>query len=372
MMRASSSSVPLKLELRWWLGGRDALEVEPLLLLLLQEIDNLGSLQMAARAAACSYRHAWGLLRKWEHLLGHRLVTLERGRGASLVPLGRQLLREDHHVRARLGPELESLALESGNALSALLEQGGREIHLRIFASHGLAVSALRDLLLKQGGLRVDLQFRGSLDSLRLYRAGKCDAAGFHLPQGALGEKLLPRFTRHLDDTGDRLVRVVQREQGLIVTRGNPRAVRKITDLKAPSIRYINRQPGSGTRLIFDALLEEAGVNPADINGYHTEEFTHMAVAALIASGAADAGMGIRAAAARVGLDFVPWVTENYYFVFRRDAGRSPPIAHLLAALRGGEYAREVAALPGYGAAGAGEIVEISELRADLQRKTGR
>lgn len=361
-------SVPLRLELRWRLGGEDALEVEPLLLSLLQEIDNAGSLQMAARITTCSYRHAWGLLRKWERLLGHHLVTLERGRGAKLAPLGQRLLREDHHVRARLAPELENLALETGNALSALIEEGGRKSLLRIYASHGLAVAALRDLLLKQDKVRVDLQFRGSLDSLRLYRAGKCDAAGFHLPQGALGEQLLPRFLRYLDDKGDRLARVVQREQGLMTARGNPKKLKKINDLTGRTTRYINRQPGSGTRLIFDALLEGAGIAPEEINGYHTEEFTHMAVAALIASGAADAGMGIRAAAAQIGLGFVPWVTENYYFVYRRDTSRVAPITHLIAALRSREYAREVATLPGYVASGAGEIIEVADLRADLQR----
>jgi molybdate transport repressor ModE-like protein len=365
------ASLPLKLDLRWWLGGEDASEVEPLLLSLLREIDNAGSLQMAARNTACSYRHAWGLLRKWERLLGHHLVTLERGRGAKLAPLGRQLLREDHHVRARLAPELESLALETGNALSALMEEGHRKVLLRIFASHGLAVAALRDLLLKKDKLRIDLQFRGSLDSLRLYRAGKCDVAGFHLPQGALGEKLLPKFTRYLDDANDRLVRVVQREQGLMMAKGNPKKIKKISDLTGETIRYINRQPGSGTRLIFDALLEEAGIKPEDINGYHTEEFTHMAVAALIASGAADAGMGIRAAAVRIGLGFVPLVAENYYFVFRRDASHAAPVTHLITALRGREYAREVATLPGYDASGAGELIEVANLRADLQARRG-
>jgi len=364
--------VPLRLDLRWWLGGDDASEVEPLLLSLLREIDNAGSLQMAARLTECSYRHAWGLLRKWERLLGHHLVTLERGRGAKLAPLGQRLLREDHHVRARLAPELENLALETGNALGVLMTESSRKSLLRIYASHGLAVAALRVLLLKQDRVRIDLQFRGSLDSLRLYRAGKCDAAGFHLPQGALGEKLLPRFMRYLDNAGDQIVRVVQREQGLIMAKGNPKKIKKISDLTVETVRYINRQPGSGTRLIFDALLEEAGIAPEEINGYHTEEFTHMAVAALIASGTADAGMGIRAAAAQIGLDFVPWVTENYYFVHRRDMSRAAPITHLITALRSREFARQVATLPGYDASGAGEIIEVTELHADLQRSANK
>ena len=123
-----------------------------------------------------------------------------------------------------------------------------------------------------------------------------------------------------------------------------------------------NRQPGSGTRLLFDLLLEEAGLDPERISGYHTEEFTHMAVAALVASGAADAGFGIQAAASQVGLRFIPVAWENYLFALKREKLSSPGVSELFRVLRSAEFRDQVNALPGYEAAQAGVVMPLSQL----------
>jgi molybdate-binding protein len=135
-----------------------------------------------------------------------------------------------------------------------------------------------------------------------------------------------------------------EREQGLMLAPGNPLGLSGLSDLATKRVRFVNRQKGSGTRSWFDRLLAQAGLKPAAIRGYEIEEFTHQAVAAVVASGAADAGMGVRVAAARFGLAFLPVGRETYYLATR--AGEPhPALPQLL------EAARRPAAMPGYGPA---------------------
>lgn len=348
-------------DLRWRFGPGAGEEVEPELFQLLQGIQEGGSLQVAARERGISYRHAWGLMQKWERLLGQRLAWLERGRGARLTPLGEKLLWGQRRAGARLGPELESLACELGSEIRGALAAEKTQ-PLRVFASHGLAVVVLRDLINAKTAVRLNLQFRGSLDSLRLLGGSKCELAGFHLPEGPLGARLAPRYLRWLDPEHHRLIHVVRRRQGIMTAADNPKEVGSIVDLAAREARFVNRQPGSGTRLIFDLLLEEAAISPEQIAGYNTEEFTHMAVAALVASGAADAGFGIQAAASQFGLRFVPIAEENYVFALRREALVNPAVLQLVEVLRSREFSERVGVLPGDDPAGAGMIKPIEEI----------
>lgn len=344
-----------------WRHGQNGQEFEPQLFALLEEIAASGSLQVAARECGVSYRYAWGLMRKWEQLLKQPLADLQRGRGAKLTALGAKLLWAQHRVQARLAPDLESLASELGTEIARTVADKGTPA-LRAFASHGLALGVLREMVNEAGALHLDLQFRGSLESLRLYRAGKCDVAGFHLPEGALGRRLAPRYRRHLDPQGDALVHVVRRQQGFITAPGNPKKIASVRDLTRKGVRFVNRQPSAGTRLIFDLLLEDTAVEADRIHGYATEEFTHMAVAAMVASGAADAGFGIKAAAAQFGLGFVPVTEENYLFAVRRQALNTPAMVEVLRILRSRDYQKRVAALPGYDANGAGIVLPVQQL----------
>lgn len=347
--------------MRWKLQGRDALQIEPDLFNLLQEIEGSGSLLVASRTLGISYRYAWELIRKWSARIGHPLAELQRGRGTKLTAMGAKLLWAQRKVNARLGPMLESLASEIDAEIRGMMRT--KEVPpLRAHASHGLAIAILRDMLNAMDAGAIDLQFRGSLDSLRVYRNGKCDIAGFHLPEGRLGAELGPRFRRLLDPAEDVLVHVVRRDQGMMTAPGNPRKIARVKDLLRKGIVMVNRQPGSGTRLIVDAILADAGVDAHKIRGYGNEEFTHMAVAAIVASGAADAGFGIRAAAAQLGLSFIPLVQENYLFVLRRERLRTAEIARLRELLRSDEYRRRIAALPGYDAALSGNVIDMESL----------
>ncbi|MBI1731630.1 MAG: helix-turn-helix transcriptional regulator [Gammaproteobacteria bacterium] len=351
----------IQLDLNWQLGQGHPERLESELFALLSTIKERGSLQVAARENGVSYRHAWGLMQKWKALLGQPLARLERGRGATLTPMGEKLLWGQRRISARLAPELDSLASELATELHGLVHRSPVP-PLRIFASHGLAMPLLRDLLQSRTGICVDLQFRGSLDSLRLFGAGKCDLAGFHLPEGALGVRLAPKFTRLLNPRTDELIKVVRRRQGLVTAAGNPVNIGRVEDLTRAGVRFINRQPGSGTRLLLDLLLEDAGIEPQRIQGYGNEEFTHLAVAAMVASGAADAGIAIEPAARQFGLHFQPVADEGYWLAGRRTERGGVAQAELLTVLRSPEFRRAVSDLQGYDAGPAGELHSISEV----------
>jgi len=340
--------VDVEVELRFSFGRGELSEADERFFALLRAVDEYGSLRGASEAAGLSYRAAWGLLRHWTERLGHAPVEMHRGRGAALSELGRKLLWADRYARDRLAPALKELADELAGTLeeASLDGAGGR---LTVHASHSMAQDILRELAVSQAGMQLDFHNHGSLDSLRGLRERVCEMAGFHLVEGPLRRRLALHFRPWLADTEQRLIRVASRRQGFMTRKADKGSVRRVADLAGDSIRFINRQTGSGTRLLLDALLENDGVDPAGIEGYDHEEFTHSAVAALLNSGAADAGFGVEAAAARFGLDFVPLATETYYFAVREEAVQSnPAVQAVVSVLAGQEFRKRVAALRGY------------------------
>jgi molybdate-binding protein len=232
---------------------------------------------------------------------------------------------------------------------------------LRIAASHDLALAALRDAV-DPVAMALELRFVGSLVALEEFAQDRADAAGFHLPIGPRARDDRAPYLRLLSPRRDRLIRFVDREQGLILPRGNPERVKCFRDLVARGLRFVNRQRGSGTRLLIDRHLGREGVAPVTLVGYANEEYTHAAVAATVASGGADAGFGLRAAAAEYRLAFVPLSRERYFIAVRVDDVASPAIAALIGSLRGPLVARIVAKLPGYRAARSGTLVGVDSL----------
>jgi putative molybdopterin biosynthesis protein len=350
----------VKLNCSWFLERDIPQALDGPLFPLLQAIRDCGSLGKAAKQIGTSYRYAWGLVGKWQDLLGQPLVLKERGRGARLAPLGESLLWAEQRLRARLAPQLESFSAEMQRELAGVFFAARPTVS--VCASHDLALAGLRDLLAQQPGVQLDLEFRGSLESLEALHRKTCDLAGFHVAEfhgrGSLSHLA---FRRWLKPRGQRLIDLVTRQQGLVVASGNPKQIRAITDLTQPGVRFVNRQRGSGTRFQFDQLLWEAGIDRTSIDGYQNEEFTHLAVAATIGGGQADAGYGIKAAAARYGLDFVPLVNERYFFVCRNESLNEPTVRELLDALKGTAFRSLVAGLPGYDASRAGAVLTVRE-----------
>jgi molybdate transport repressor ModE-like protein len=345
----------------WHFRGNGERDFDFVLLPLLEAIERTGKLTVATRRAGVSYRHAWNLIERWATILGAPLVVMERGRGTQLSPLGAKLLWAGKRTQARLAPELESLASALASALNESLAQSGPT--LRVHASHDFAVAALRDLL-SRAGATIDLQYRGSFDALGSLARGECELAGFHVVDGPFGALMAARYAEWLKPRAHRLIWIATRTQGLIVARGNPKEIRAVSDLAGGSVRLINRQKGSGTRALLEYLLTEARIDRGRVAGYQDEEFTHAAVAALIAGGQADAGFGVEAAAAQFQLGFVAVATERYFFACRQESLVLPEIEKLLSILRGAKFRDVIASLPGYSAPRAGEVSTVAEALA--------
>ncbi|OON60789.1 LysR family transcriptional regulator [Massilia sp. KIM] len=337
--------------------GQEPLDTADLLGLLLA-IQDTGSIAQAAKSVKLSYRYAWGLLRTAEGLFGQQLLQTGRGRGTQLTPLAQKLVWADRRIAARLSPTLQSLASELEVELERIT--AGHARRLRLDASHGFAVAALMGYI-DRDALPVDSRYRTSTDAVVALARRECDLAGFHIPLGRFQAQTAAWYLRWLDPQQHCLVKVAGREQGLITARGNPLGLRSLADLASPGVRFVNRQAGSGTRMLLEMMLEADGPGFESINGFHSAEFTHSAVAAYIASGMADAGFGMRAAAAQFKLDFTPLVREVYYFALRREALEEPAMGQLLALMRTPAYRQLVAGLPGYDADGTGDVVGIEE-----------
>jgi putative molybdopterin biosynthesis protein len=177
-------------------------------------------------------------------------------------------------------------------------------------------------------------------------------------------------FKKLLKPGRHKLVNFVRREQGLMIAPGNPHRITGVHDLAHGQLRYVNRDPGSGTRVEFDQMLARLAINSNSIRGYERSEPTHLAVAAAIAAGQADAGMGIRAAAHQFGLDFVPLLNEQYYFACLKDTLAEPAMQRLLQLLRGAQWRSLMDDLPGYDPNNAGEVVSLKEALPWYQFKT--
>jgi molybdate transport repressor ModE-like protein len=340
-----------------WRSAAPGQELDPRLVPLLEAIAASGSLARAVVACGMSYRAAWGLLRDHDARLGVGLVDLERGRGARLAPAGERLLAA-HRAATRRLERAPMLAVELG---SRPAERRSLD-RVNVAASHDLALAALRDALPATAGVSLDLAFMGSLHALEQFGAGRADLAGFHVPLGAAFRGGLEAFRDLLRDRRDRLIRFVDRDQGLMLARANPARVRSFRDLARKRLRFVNRQRGSGTRLLIERLVADEGLDGDSLLGFGHEEFTHAAVAATVASGAADAGFGLRAAAAEYRLAFVPRVRERYFLAVRASMVARPAIRRLIEALQSPLLARTVGTLPGYRLEGAGQVVTIDTL----------
>ncbi|HZQ62926.1 MAG TPA: substrate-binding domain-containing protein [Casimicrobiaceae bacterium] len=340
-----------------WTYGDPPRPLDPRLVPLLRAIANGGSLAAAIHPVGLSYRAAWGLLRDYEQAFGAALVDLERGRGATVAPLGQELLAAQEAAMERFAPLARELTRELGGASSRTLPRA-LPLHLRVAASHDLALAAAREDLARHG-LDLDLAFMGSVHALEAFRAGSVDVAGFHLSVRTSLRGKAQVLRRLLRARRDRLIAFVEREQGLMLARSHARQVRTLADIAARGLVFVNRQRGSGTRLIIDALLQRERIAPADLRGYANEEFTHRAVAATIASGGAQAGFGLQAAAEEYDLAFVPLLRETYYLAVGSSALRELPLQRLVAYLASPAFGAIVQRLPGYRARGAGTVLDL-------------
>lgn len=316
---------------------------------LLSSVRESGSIQHAAKDLGCSYRFLWGALKKWENVLNEPLIVWSRGQRATLTPFAERLLWAERRARTRMQPHIEALRADLARVLADARDE--RQQVLTVAASHGLALPILQQVAASSAALQLDVRFQGSIDSLRALNDGQCVVAGFPVP--ALQEGAAPVFVKVLQPLLKpglhMLIGCVRRRQGLMMRREHAGLVRGFDDLVRMPLRFANRQVGSGTRLLVDHLMHEAGLaeQPLPGDADHIEE-THVAVAASIASGLADVGLGIEAAAAEFGLHFVPLVEEDFFLVCLKPSLQHPAVQRLCAVLAGPQWRARVAALPCY------------------------
>ena len=235
---------------------------------------------------------------------------------------------------------------------------------LTVYASHDDALVRLREHAAMQG-LHLDIRFCGSVDAIRALNEGRCAVAGFHAPMQPSADSLVARTYRPLLRTGrHKLIGFALREQGLMVPAGNPHQVQGWHDLLRPALRTVNRSLGTGTRLLLDDWLQSQGVAPAQVRGYGHEESSHAAVAACVAAGQADTGLGIASAARQQGLDFVPLLQEHYWLACLSDALQTPAVQKLQQVLASTAWQQEINALAGY--RGASQPGRVHSLRRTL------
>ncbi len=230
---------------------------------------------------------------------------------------------------------------------------------LRFAGSHDVAVQLLLSRMRRlTPQLELAVRFTGSLSGLIALEQGEADLAGAHLLDEETGEYNLPLVRRLLPGQDVLVVALVERWQGLIVQRGNPKGIHRLEDLARPGVVFVNRQRGSGTRVLLDYRLRTLGIPAGGVRGYQREEDTHIAVAAAVADGSADVGLGIEPAARAAQLDFLPLLKERYDLVMFQAARAAPWFEPLMQLLADEEFRKVVTAMGGYETSCSGRILE--------------
>ncbi len=283
--------------------------------------------------------------------VGERVLAAPLRRGAGVIS---SLVRADGIVIVPAG----SQGLPAGADVRVRLYRSPHEIERSILAigSHDMTLDLLAQFLAGRDR-RLTSANVGSLGGLIALRRGEAHLAGSHLLDPQTGEYNLSYIRQYLPDTPVVVVALVGREQGLLVPKGNLKAIRSLEDLAREGVRFVNRQRGAGTRVLLDYQLSKLGIDAAAIGGYDQEEYTHLAVAAAVASGRADCGLGIAAAAHALNLEFIPLFKERYDLVFLREEYNRPLVAPLLEVLRDASFQKAVSQLPGYDIAPMGRII---------------
>lgn len=289
--------------------------------------------------------------------VGERYVATPLSRGSGVIT---SMVRADGIVRIPQQKEGLLAGEEVHVELLRMLDNIDRTVVC--IGSHDLTLDILGDLLSRRyPGYSLSSANVGSTGAIMALRRGEAHMGGVHLLHEETGEYNIPFIKQFLPDIPVALVTVAERDQGFMVMRGNPKNIRNVVDLARPDVTFINRQRGAGTRLLLDAQLKEKGISPGGINGYGREEYTHLAVAAAVAAGSADTGLGVLAAAHALELDFIPLAKERYDLAIPLVLYGNDHIQKLLTVIRSGEFKQAVASLGGYHTEKTGDIANREE-----------
>ncbi len=287
--------------------------------------------------------------------VGGRAVAIPLGGGAGVIS---SLVRADGIIR--IPQEVNGLSEGETACAELLAPHEAMNDRLLAIGSHDLTIDLLNSLLKEKTGGRIHISSSnvGSLGGLLAVKRGTAHVAGSHLLDTATGDYNTSYIKRYLPEMPVSLVTLVHRWQGFMTAEGNPKKIGGIGDLVRPGIMFVNRQNGSGTRILLDYELARAGIPSEDVVGYRNEEYTHMNVAMAVATGAADAGLGIYAAAKALSLDFVPVTRERYDLVIPSAYLHDEKIRLLLDIIRSDEFKEKALAMGGYEVHETGNLID--------------
>jgi molybdate transport repressor ModE-like protein len=290
---------------------------------LLEDIGRGSSLVVASKKSGTSYRGAWGKLNQVEDALGMPLIIRTKGHGSELTQFGAFLIQFIEDMQAGY---LKHDAQHHDILLKEIKKiQKAESVRWKFFSSS--------DSVIQKAAGEVkgfELKIAGSGESLERLLNKEADIAGYHVSDEMSSKAIHQRLSKN----GIQIYPVMKRVQGLMVKKGNPLHIRSVEDLEGKKVRFINRQIGSGTRLLLDTLLIEEGVDPSAINGYLHEEFTHSAVANAILAGKADVGLGVKNVAVENGLGFVPLKDEIFFIAMHNEMAKQPESSKLIRKIR--------------------------------------
>jgi molybdenum cofactor synthesis domain-containing protein len=287
--------------------------------------------------------------------VGGKTVAMPIGGGAGVIT---SLVRADGILR--IPQEVSGLSEGETAHAELMIPREAMNDRLLAIGSHDLTIDLLNSLIKEKTGGRMHISSSnvGSLGGLLALKKGAAHFAGSHLLDTATGGYNLSYIRRYLPEMPVALVTLVHRRQGFMTPAGNPKKITGIGDLARPDVVFVNRQGGSGTRILLDYELARAGIQPEKVSGYGNEEYTHMNVAMAVASGAADAGLGIHAAAQALSLDFIPVARERYDLVIPSAYLEDEKILLLLDIIRSDEFKQKALAMGGYEVHETGNVVE--------------
>jgi len=293
--------------------------------------------------------------------VGEHMLAAPLARGAGVIT---SLVRADGLVVIPRGTQ----GIEAGNTVHVRLYHTPVDLERTIFAigSHDVTLDVLAQYLATRGRRLVSANV-GSQGGLVALRRKEAHLAGCHLLDPLSGDYNLAAVRQYLPGQKIRIYGWVGREQGLIVPRGNPLGITGLPDLTRAEITYVNRQRGAGTRVLLDYQLDRLGILPDQMNGYDAEEFTHLAVAAAVASGRANCGLGIPAAAQALKLDFIPLFHEQYDLIIPAEFADDQLLTPLLTAMQDIHFKQQVSELPGYDVTRMGKLIADLELPDDYE-----
>jgi len=287
--------------------------------------------------------------------VGDKLMASPLSRGSGVVS---SFMKADGLLEVPQGVE----GYEAGSEVDVrlLCRADKLENTLVVIGSHDPLLDELADMMhVENGDVYMSSAHVGSMGGIMALRRGEAHAAGCHLLDTATGEYNLAFIRKYFPRGGVKLIRCVGRQQGMMVAKGNPLNIQKFSDIAKEGIRYVNRQKGSGTRILTDYLCRQENLDTAAIYGYDREELTHTSVAAQIVSGSADAGMGIYSAAKLYELDFIPICIEEYDLLIPDHAWDTPMVQQMIATLKSNAFREKILALGGYTLENPGEIIPL-------------